>query len=70
VPTRGSPVGPPSGRVKAVCRAQATPGVGETGRASGPHLHSEVRKNGVPLNPEEFLPATIDELVPDLQRQR
>ena len=37
-----------------------------------PRLHPDfqTRKNGVPLNPEEFLPATIDELVRDLQRQR
>lgn len=53
-----------------VRQGQAIGGVGETGRASGPHLHFEVRKNGVPVNPEEFLPATIDELVRDLQRKR
>jgi hypothetical protein len=29
-----------------------------------------MRKHGVPVNPEKYLPATIDELVRDLQKQR
>jgi murein DD-endopeptidase MepM/ murein hydrolase activator NlpD len=44
-----------------VTRGQVIGYVGQTGRATGPHLHYEVRVHNVPVNPHKFLRTTYEE---------
>lgn len=45
-----------------VLRGQVIGYVGQSGRATGPHLHYEVRVHKVPVNPHKYLRTTYDQL--------
>jgi murein DD-endopeptidase MepM/ murein hydrolase activator NlpD len=44
-----------------VSRGQVIGYVGQSGRATGPHLHYEVRINNVPVNPHKYLRSTYEQ---------
>jgi len=44
-----------------VTRGQVIGFVGESGRATGPHLHYEVRLHNVPVNPHKYLRTTYEQ---------
>jgi len=44
-----------------VTRGQVIGYVGQTGRATGPHLHYEVRIHNVPVNPHKYMRATYEQ---------
>jgi murein DD-endopeptidase MepM/ murein hydrolase activator NlpD len=45
-----------------VIRGQVIGYVGQSGRATGPHLHYEVRVHNVPVNPHKYLRSTYDQV--------
>ena len=45
-----------------VTRGEVIGYVGQSGRATGPHLHYEVRVHNVPVNPHKYLRTTYDEV--------
>jgi len=48
-----------------VIRGQVIGFVGQSGRATGPHLHYEVRVHKVPVNPHKYLRSTYEQVAID-----
>jgi murein DD-endopeptidase MepM/ murein hydrolase activator NlpD len=53
-----------------VRRGEPILGVGNTGHSTGNHLHFEIRKDGVPLDPLSLMPPTLDELIEGLRAEK
>lgn len=49
-----------------VTRGQIIGYVGQTGRATGPHLHYEVRVHNVPVNPHRYLRETYQQVIAEV----
>ena len=45
-----------------VIRGQVIGYVGQSGRATGPHLHYEVRVHNIPVNPHKYLRTTYEQI--------